>query len=145
MSFVKSYTARQQVEFHASLEIKGEAQSVILGRVGYRGLVLWCDGSGDPIQTISYGYKNLRITFVSALQIVEGDLCILGEVSGHDDKFILLRINEQGQIDWERYVYVPNGTGSYFLTAPHGGSKICLLYTSPSPRDLSTSRMPSSA
>ena len=26
-----------------------------------------------------------------------------------------------------------------------GGKKICLLYTSPSPRDLSTSRMPSSA
>ena len=27
----------------------------------------------------------------------------------------------------------------------HSGSQICLLYTSPSPRDLSTSRMPSSA
>ena len=27
----------------------------------------------------------------------------------------------------------------------HYQSKICLLYTSPSPRDLSTSRMPSSA
>ena len=26
-----------------------------------------------------------------------------------------------------------------------GGVKACLLYTSPSPRDLSTSRMPSSA
>ena len=26
-----------------------------------------------------------------------------------------------------------------------GGGRICLLYTSPSPRDLSTSRMPSSA
>ena len=27
----------------------------------------------------------------------------------------------------------------------HEGSIVCLLYTSPSPRDLSTSRMPSSA
>ena len=27
----------------------------------------------------------------------------------------------------------------------HGHDKVCLLYTSPSPRDLSTSRMPSSA
>ena len=26
-----------------------------------------------------------------------------------------------------------------------GGGNVCLLYTSPSPRDLSTSRMPSSA
>ena len=30
-----------------------------------------------------------------------------------------------------------------FVVAPH--HKTCLLYTSPSPRDLSTSRMPSSA
>ena len=29
--------------------------------------------------------------------------------------------------------------------ATHGPCKPCLLYTSPSPRDLSTSRMPSSA
>ena len=31
------------------------------------------------------------------------------------------------------------------LDAAKGGDKACLLYTSPSPRDLSTSRMPSSA
>ena len=34
-------------------------------------------------------------------------------------------------------------TGLY--TSPHLKSYSCLLYTSPSPRDLSTSRMPSSA
>ena len=34
-----------------------------------------------------------------------------------------------------------NGTGKRFLTK----SEICLLYTSPSPRDRSSSRMPSSA
>ena len=31
------------------------------------------------------------------------------------------------------------------ITAANNPGKICLLYTSPSPRDLSTSRMPSSA
>ena len=34
---------------------------------------------------------------------------------------------------------------SYWLLALYTISKFCLLYTSPSPRDLSTSRMPSSA
>ena len=34
------------------------------------------------------------------------------------------------------------GSGAYVLD---GTNKACLLYTSPSPRDLSTSRMPSSA
>ena len=35
--------------------------------------------------------------------------------------------------------------GAYALLGPSGCGKTCLLYTSPSPRDLSTSRMPSSA
>ena len=34
---------------------------------------------------------------------------------------------------------------SDFLAGGRGAYEICLLYTSPSPRDLSTSRMPSSA
>ena len=37
---------------------------------------------------------------------------------------------------------VPDGIRT---TLEKGKSGICLLYTSPSPRDLSTSRMPSSA
>ena len=35
--------------------------------------------------------------------------------------------------------------GSFILDFEGGDSVACLLYTSPSPRDLSTSRMPSSA
>ena len=44
-----------------------------------------------------------------------------------------------GQVSLGHSVFV--GAGAYF--AAYAGS--CLLYTSPSPRDLSTSRMPSSA
>ena len=35
--------------------------------------------------------------------------------------------------------------GEGIAVVPRGGGTSCLLYTSPSPRDLSTSRMPSSA
>ena len=35
--------------------------------------------------------------------------------------------------------------GGPFANIAHGCNSVCLLYTSPSPRDLSTSRMPSSA
>jgi len=43
----------------------------------------------------------------------------------------------------ERFSVVPGG---YFLVTLHRAENVdCLLYTSPSPRDLSTSRMPSSA
>ena len=37
------------------------------------------------------------------------------------------------------------GDAGITVTVGWGGAGICLLYTSPSPRDLSTSRMPSSA
>ena len=40
--------------------------------------------------------------------------------------------------------YFETGSNSQ-ITTPGGDSYTCLLYTSPSPRDLSTSRMPSSA
>ena len=41
-------------------------------------------------------------------------------------------------------VNVPDPTGNQVLVKMEA-APICLLYTSPSPRDLSTSRMPSSA
>ena len=39
----------------------------------------------------------------------------------------------------------PAGINCRLEAAGHAGYAPCLLYTSPSPRDLSTSRMPSSA
>ena len=41
--------------------------------------------------------------------------------------------------------YVPGNESLYTYLQESGFTCICLLYTSPSPRDLSTSRMPSSA
>ena len=52
-----------------------------------------------------------------------------------------LRVNEEDDWMHSRSVY-----SKYGSAAPKNLMKaICLLYTSPSPRDLSTSRMPSSA
>jgi len=45
-----------------------------------------------------------------------------------------------GRVTPPRYLWAPGGQALLFISA-----KDCLLYTSPSPRDLSTSRMPSSA
>ena len=44
-----------------------------------------------------------------------------------------------------RFEYVLEHTGMPKLRLRPDGFQTCLLYTSPSPRDLSTSRMPSSA
>ena len=40
---------------------------------------------------------------------------------------------------------IGNDLDSYLQGLQSGQNGVCLLYTSPSPRDLSTSRMPSSA
>ena len=42
-------------------------------------------------------------------------------------------------------ISIVGGADTFRLRRIVGHSRICLLYTSPSPRDLSTSRMPSSA
>ena len=47
-----------------------------------------------------------------------------------------------GQLDWLLVEFVRDTPGVVHAIVVSGD---CLLYTSPSPRDLSTSRMPSSA
>ena len=57
-----------------------------------------------------------------------------------------------GGLEWmnmDQLAKIPLSGSKYYLIDVYtewcGWCKICLLYTSPSPRDLSTSRMPSSA
>ena len=45
----------------------------------------------------------------------------------------------------EKLVIIGAGSAGYTAAIYAARANICLLYTSPSPRDLSTSRMPSSA
>ena len=53
-------------------------------------------------------------------------------------------IKLNGKWNFSEFPVVMGGTGQPILFL-HGFDSSCLLYTSPSPRDLSTSRMPSSA
>ena len=57
-----------------------------------------------------------------------------------DDKTLLNRIKNS-----KKRPLAINATDTELIDLIKKRSKICLLYTSPSPRDLSTSRMPSSA
>ena len=99
-----------------------------------------------PVETID--------TLIGAGSILQGDLeftgglrvdgHIKGHVSAQDSNNGTLVLSESGVIEGDVNVphVVINGTvrGNIASTG-----HVCLLYTSPSPRDLSTSRMPSSA
>ena len=63
----------------------------------------------------------------------------LKNIQAAGDSFRLeYRLRNSSQTEWVRQVVLED-------TLPSGLEITCLLYTSPSPRDLSTSRMPSSA
>ena len=63
----------------------------------------------------------------------------------------LIKTDSTGEIQWEKVIGgAKNDVANSVIALENGeyvvvGSTSCLLYTSPSPRDLSTSRMPSSA
>ena len=75
---------------------------------------------------------------------VDGTL-VFADVSGFTA--LTERLSRHGRIGAEEIVEALNRVFGPMLTiaAARGGDGDCLLYTSPSPRDLSTSRMPSSA
>ena len=79
----------------------------------------------------------LRLGQDSFALVEFGDGSIVNDVViGHTDSGILLRVDS---IAIGRDAQVKAGTVS------SGSDRTCLLYTSPSPRDPKTSRMPSSA
>ena len=70
-------------------------------------------------------------------------------VTGQAIQFFTANVNEDfGGIVLSQTYYVKDvniATKSITIALTVNGTDVCLLYTSPSPRDLSTSRMPSSA
>ena len=129
--------AEQSKKFHKGR--RGRASDVDDGQVKYfqdkAGFVQFADGSkykgplknGNPVGQgqIIYGDGSTY----------EGDW-----EEGNADGYGILTFKDLSRYEgeWSKGKY--NGQGTY--VAPSGA---CLLYTSPSPRDLSTSRMPSSA
>ena len=70
-----------------------------------------------------------------ALYVSDSGSAALTEVQGRTSLLVLAGGNDNGQAT----------SGSCVIAASLTAVEGCLLYTSPSPRDLSTSRMPSSA
>ena len=98
-----------------------------LNDVGFGGI--WVTELGYIIRL-----GNARAIFLSADESAN----VVGNTA-----HLLLEIDEAQDVSKEKYTkeFKPMGATTNVTTVHYG----CLLYTSPSPRDLSTSRMPSSA
>ena len=83
------------------------------------------------------GHRYMPILFQSKNIELKEDAEALGVRFLHKEDTQLYRRIEEFMVDEMNF-------GDFVFRMPDG-SEVCLLYTSPSPRDLSTSRMPSSA
>ena len=91
----------------------------------------------------------MTVTLADGVYYLPETLTFAPEDSGSKEHPVVYRAKNRGkavisgglklELDWR-----PDQDGIFQATTP-AGLDICLLYTSPSPRDLSTSRMPSSA
>ena len=105
----------------------------------------------NPIQSsknVSVGEEDLTITIKknkSGQQVVN----ILARRVSNAQTAIYIATNEEADIEQAQLLGIINkpGNHSFLLNSSFANepSKTCLLYTSPSPRDATLSRMPSSA
>ena len=108
------------------------------------------DNADEPVLEPGVGETPLwRQTRLTGLYDAAADMG--GVIESFPDES-LAQLNYRIEIledkDWERewmQHYQPMRFGSALWVCPSWLEPPCLLYTSPSPRDLSTSRMPSSA
>ena len=84
--------------------------------------------------------KSLRLKPSDKITLFNGDgYDYHGEVSDIDKKNVKIAVNEKKHNTSEADIDIS------IMQSVTSRDKLCLLYTSPSPRDLSTTRMPSSA
>ena len=98
---------------------------------------------GTEILAITNDDKRIRSTATYLDRGLVGDLISNGvkfDVKPREEPSILMSI----LVSWGPMLLLI-GVWIYFMRQMQGGGKGCLLYTSPSPRDRTRSRMPSSA
>ena len=83
--------------------------------------------------------ENESWVFVEAAAAIDPPLITLEEI-GRDEVEIQIDLDE-----WDNFAIDHRNLLFWHEVGKIQNDTICLLYTSPSPRDLSTSRMPSSA
>ena len=126
-------------------------------------LLLRLDAFGNEMWSETYGTSAFE-DFNGLALTPDGGFLLTGELPPSYSKILLIKVDANGVQEWLKSVgpnagktegrdIKPTSDGGYILTGtnqPLGNSDdedfyICLLYTSPSPRDATLSRMPSSA
>ena len=102
----------------------------------------------DIISLVRHQGRSHLLAGLVTAEIHRADASVGTFFSGQDGLFtgsIELLASEEQKKRWLPDIYAVKKTGVFAITEPDAGSDVCLLYTSPSPRDRQKSRMPSSA
>ena len=97
------------------------------------GKLMYSKGNNDECYTPDYGVEPI-------LKYIPKDATVWCPFDTEESQFVI-QISKQNKVIRS---HLESGQ-DFFDYEPDGWDMICLLYTSPSPRDLTTSRMPSSA
>ena len=107
--------------------------------VAYREVLTKLDSSAatqwETKITLKGKKKHSNLGKASVIQTSDGGYL-------YSDNYGIAKVSSSGDIEWTNKKY---GDFEDAIEHSNGYFYVCLLYTSPSPRDLSTSRMPSSA
>ena len=122
--------------------ISDRVSSIVFFTIGDTPFVLILLVGSALIFTLIFGFPNLRY-FATAINVVRDKYDEVDDHAGTDTMYgdstpggdVFETIKDESQ----------EGEVTHFQALATAVSGTCLLYTSPSPRDLSTSRMPSSA
>ena len=105
-------------------------------------IVHGCQGLSGTIK--ASGAKNAVLPIICASILAEKGTSTIEEVPALDDVFTIKKVLENLNVDvaFKNNTLFVDASKDLFTKAPY---EYCLLYTSPSPRDVEESRMPSSA
>ena len=129
-TFEDSISVKRQIIEDSSYKVLLEAGDIIADSISSGGKLLLCGNGGSAADA-----QHLAAEFLVRLTSDVNRQSIPALALAQDSSTLTACINDYGPDDIFKRVFSSlSATGD-----------TCLLYTSPSPRDLSTSRMPSSA
>ena len=133
-----------------------EVGRLIISSPGLQGMAIHYDsgaadmrGAEQTTDAFEQALRNMEVVAQETVEIFDTREVDLGDVSTrsthYDEPALIIQVPDAGD-EWGQVLMYTDESGVITWNFPQDeNNQVCLLYTSPSPRDRQKSRMPSSA